>query len=95
MTVYNRPFAAALYDLDARLTCRLLWGTSIAEQARFAASTMDAAGSCPLLEVPVGTALVTAKARAASSARGLLVAVDLSTAMLRRARHRLGRALCT
>lgn len=108
--VYERPLVPTLYDLDVRLTSRLVWGTSVAAQARFAADVIDADG--PVLEVPVGTGLVTRKAlrRAsstparASTTRGsagvrprvrptglpLVVAVDLSAAVLRRARRRLG-----
>jgi len=106
---FERPFVPVLYDLDVRLTSRLVWGTSVTEQARFAAGVIDGATG-PVLEVPVGTGLVTRKAlrrasrrrSAGSAARAagvplaaatdppLLVAVDLSAAVLRRARHRLG-----
>jgi len=107
--VYERPLVPALYDLDVRLTSHLVWGTSVRDQARFAAETIGGADG-PVLEVPVGTGLVTRKAlRRASgspprrSARGsvglpqapptdspMLVAVDLSAAVLQRARSRLG-----
>lgn len=106
---FERPFVPALYDLDVRLTSRLVWGTSVAEQARFAAAVIHGATG-PVLEVPVGTGLVTRKAlrrasrrtsqRSARRSAGvrpapatdppLLVAVDLSAAVLRRARSRLG-----
>jgi len=133
---FERPFVPALYDLDVRVTSRLVWGTSVAEQARFAAAVIGGATG-PVLEVPVGTGLVTRKAlrasgrrsagsaarlagcrerrsgdpegaagvgapvhrlsgavggvrRAAASDAPLLVAVDLSAAVLRRARRRLG-----
>jgi ubiquinone/menaquinone biosynthesis C-methylase UbiE len=88
---YDRRFVPALYDLDVRLTSRLVWGTSIAEQARFAAAAIDAAEGRPVLEVPVGTGLITARALAAARTRPPVVAVDLSGAVLRRARGRLGR----
>lgn len=88
--VYDRPFVAALYDLDVRLTSRLLWGTSVAEQVRFGAAALDSAGGDPVLELPVGTGLVLDRALAASPSDGLVVAVDLSGAMLRRARRRVG-----
>jgi ubiquinone/menaquinone biosynthesis C-methylase UbiE len=88
---YERPLVPALYDLDVRLTSRLVWGTSVADQARFAADAIDAAGGGRVLEVPVGTGLVTAKALAAATTPGApVVAVDLSGAVLRRARRRLG-----
>jgi ubiquinone/menaquinone biosynthesis C-methylase UbiE len=98
---FDRPLVPMLYDLDVRLTSRVVWGTSVTEQARFAARIIDAATG-PVLEVPVGTGLITRKAlrRSASSRRPLarsassaplLVAVDLSAAVLRRARRRLGR----
>ena len=86
---FERPLVPALYDLDVRLTSRVLWGTSVTDQARFMADLMEAAGAGPVLEVPVGTGLVTAKALAESRARPPLVAVDLSGAVLRRARRRL------
>lgn len=107
---FERPFVPALYDLDVRLTSRLIWGTSVRDQARFAAAVIDRATG-PVLEVPVGTGLVTRKAlrrraahRSARSSqdstgvRGwtrptgtpIVVAVDLSAAVLRRARRRLG-----
>lgn len=90
--VYDRPLVAALYDLDVRLTSRPLWGTSVAEQARFAASALDSARGGPVLELPAGTGLVLDRALAVSTStdHGLVVAVDLSGAMLRRARRRVG-----
>jgi ubiquinone/menaquinone biosynthesis C-methylase UbiE len=87
---YERPLVPALYDLDVRLTSRLVWGTSVADQARFAADAIDAAGGGRVLEVPVGTGLVTVKALAAATPCVSVVAVDLSGAVLRRARRRLG-----
>lgn len=92
---YDRPFVAALYDLDVRLTSRHLWGTSVAEQVRFAAAALDSAGDGPVLEIPAGTGLILDRALAMSVHRGLAVAVDLSGAMLRRAHRRVGdRAAC-
>lgn len=89
-TTYDRPFVAALYDLDVRLTSRHLWGTSVAEQVRFAADAVDMAAGGPVLELPAGTGLVLDRALAAAPHRGMVVAADLSGAMLRRARRRLG-----
>jgi ubiquinone/menaquinone biosynthesis C-methylase UbiE len=92
---YDRRFVPQLYDLDVRLTSRVVWGTSVAEQVRFAAAAIDAADGRPVLEVPVGTGLITARAVAAARTRPPIVAVDLSGAVLRRARGRLGaRAAC-
>ena len=87
---YDRRFVPELYDLDVRLTSRIVWGTSVAEQARFAAAALDAAAGAPVLEVPVGTGLVTAKALRRAGKRPPVVAVDLSGAVLQRARRRLG-----
>lgn len=86
--VYDRPFVAALYDLDVRLTSRHLWGTSVAEQVRFAAAAVASAGGGPVLDLPVGTGLVLQPSLPDHA--GLMVTVDLSRAMLRRARRRLG-----
>lgn len=85
---YDRPLVAALYDLDLRLTSRLLWGMSLAEQARLLRDTISAADGALVLDVPVGTGLALDRAKGADGA--LVVAVDLSAAMLRRARRRLG-----
>ena len=89
-SAYDRPFVAALYDLDVRLTSRHLWGTSVRDQVEFAAAAIDAAAGEPVLELPAGTGLVLDRALARVSHRGLVVAVDLSGVMLRRARGRLG-----
>ena len=86
--VYDRPLVAALYDLDVRLTSRHLWGTSVADQVRFAREAIAAADGGAVLDLPVGTGLVLDAALPRRA--GLVVAVDLSRAMLRRARRRLG-----
>jgi len=91
--VYDRPFVAALYDLDVRLTSRMLWGTSVADQVRFAADAIARGEGGPVLELPTGTGLILDAALARRT--GLVVAVDLSRAMLRRSRRRLSdRAAC-
>ncbi len=87
--LYERPLVAALYDLDVRLTSRPLWGTSLRDQVRFATDALlDAEG--PVLEVPVGTGLVLKRALARRRRATVVVGVDLSRAMLRRAQRRLG-----
>ena len=88
---YDRRFVAALYDVDVRLTSRLIWGASVSSQARFMADVLRAG---PALDVPAGTGLITAKALTMCDDAPLVVAVDLSRQVLLRARHRLaGRAV--
>jgi ubiquinone/menaquinone biosynthesis C-methylase UbiE len=89
-SIYDRPFVAALYDLDVRLTSRHLWGTSVADQVKFARDVASTADGGRLLEVPAGTGLVMDAALASCTARPAVVAADRSIAMLRRARGRLG-----
>lgn len=89
-SIYDRPFIAALYDLDVRLTSRHLWGTSVADQVIFAAGAAAVADGGRLLDVPVGTGLVMDKALASAASRPFVVATDRSVAMLQRARRRLG-----
>ncbi len=89
--IYDRPLVAALYDVDIRLSSRLLWGAPLARQARFMAELLDDAASRPLLEVPGGTGAVLAMALARARAKPSRIAVvDMSAAMLVRARRRLG-----
>jgi ubiquinone/menaquinone biosynthesis C-methylase UbiE len=85
---YDRPLVASLYDIDLRLMSRALWGMSLAEQVRLLAETMSSADGGLVLELPVGTGLVLERAKGDDSA--FVIAVDLSAAMLRRARGRLG-----
>jgi ubiquinone/menaquinone biosynthesis C-methylase UbiE len=85
-STYDRRWVPALYDLDVRLTSRLIWGASVASQARLLADMLTAG---PLLDVPAGTGLITRKAVEGQTASPLIVAVDLSGQMLRRARRRL------
>lgn len=89
-SIYDRPFAAALYDLDVRLTSRHLWGTSVADQVVFAGEVAGAVDGGRVLDVPVGTGLVMDKALASTDPRPFVVAADRSIATLRRARRRLG-----
>jgi ubiquinone/menaquinone biosynthesis C-methylase UbiE len=84
---YDRRFVAVLYDLDVRLTSRPIWGASVASQARLLSEVLETG---PVLDVPAGTGLITAKAVASRERAALVVAVDLSRAVLLRARGRLG-----
>jgi ubiquinone/menaquinone biosynthesis C-methylase UbiE len=77
---------AALYDLDIRLTSRVIWGVSLRTQAGLLAQTLR---DGPVLDVPAGTGLVTAEALRSVEAPPLVVAVDLSRQMLLRSRSRL------
>lgn len=89
-SIYDRPFVAALYDLDVRLASRHLWGTSVADQVSFARGALSTADGGRMLEVPAGTGLVMAAAVASSPSRPFIVAADRSEAMLRRAQRRMG-----
>jgi ubiquinone/menaquinone biosynthesis C-methylase UbiE len=84
---YDRWWVPALYDLDVRFASRLVWGASVATQARLLADVLTEG---PVLDVPAGTGLFTARAVRARRSDSLIVAVDLSGRVLRRARRRLG-----
>lgn len=84
---YDRRWVPELYDLDVRLTSRLLWGASVGSQARLLADVLTEG---PVLDVPAGTGLITARAVRDKPSDALIVAVDLSGRVLRRARGRLG-----
>jgi SAM-dependent methyltransferase len=81
---------AALYDrlIGARLYNRVVWGARVSDYAAFAAEAV-AAGDGPLLDAGCGTAVFSAGAYRAATRP--LVLVDRSTAMLARARERIGR----
>jgi ubiquinone/menaquinone biosynthesis C-methylase UbiE len=86
-SIFDRRWVPALYDLDVRLCSRSIWGASVASQARLLADLVTAG---LVLDVPAGTGLFTGKALAGRPGGPLIVAVDLSGQMLRRARRRLG-----
>jgi ubiquinone/menaquinone biosynthesis C-methylase UbiE len=92
---YGKPLGSRLYDVDLRVTSKVVWGASLREQAELNRAALIAAARAgrSLLEVPVGTGLVLAKAlRLLHGAPPPIVAVDLSVPMLARARSRLGHA---
>ena len=90
---YEKPLAARLYDVDTLVTSRALWGAPLATQVAFNRRALVAAhgDGRPYLDVPVGTGLALARARRGRPQPSAVVAVDISEAMLRRARRRLGR----
>lgn len=92
--VYDKPFAARLYDVDIRATSALIWGAPLAEQVEFNRRALKLAveRETPYLDIPVGTGLVLSRALELSSRVPELIVVDLSLAMLARARRRLGDA---
>lgn len=85
--IFDRWWVPALYDLDVRFASRLVWGASVASQARLLAEVLNEG---PVLDVPAGTGLFTTRALRGRRNDSLIVAVDLSGRVLRRARRRLG-----
>ena len=80
---------AAFYDavVGSSWYNRLIWGNAPHDYARFAAAAVTSAPNTVLLDAGCGSMVFTAAAYAAST--GIVVAVDQSIGMLRRARRRL------
>ena len=89
---YEYPLAPRLYDLDLRFMSRVMWGASLRVQAEQLRAALRHAADLglPLLDLPVGTGLVLAKVLRTADDPPPVVVADLSLAMLRRTRRRLG-----
>lgn len=89
---FEMPIAASLYELDVRVASRLIWGASLAQQVDFNRHALEVAREmdAPYVDLPVGPGLVLHKALKQTRKRPSLVVIDLSVAMLMRARRRLG-----